>query len=83
MSSQIDALLAYVDDNFGHDANPDLSFYTLIPHFFPSKQVSLLELWERIGLPHERKKQEYSHSLFIIGFQVDTVSMTITLPDTK
>jgi len=58
----IDALLAYVDDNFGHDINPDLSFYAPYSTFFPSKQVSLLNLWDEIGLPHERKKQEYGHS---------------------
>jgi len=79
----IDALLAYVDDNFSHDVNPILSYYAPYSSFYPSKQVRLLQLWDEIALPHEQKKQEYGRSLVIIGFHIDTVTMTVTLPDEK
>ncbi|KIY52462.1 hypothetical protein FISHEDRAFT_35298, partial [Fistulina hepatica ATCC 64428] len=41
----------------------------------------LLCLWDRLGIPHERKKQEWGVSLVIIGLLVDTRSMSITMPD--
>ncbi|KIY44616.1 hypothetical protein FISHEDRAFT_21665, partial [Fistulina hepatica ATCC 64428] len=44
-------------------------------------QVRLLHLWDELGVPHERKKQEWGHSLTIIGFVVNVDEMSITMPD--
>ncbi|KIY53833.1 hypothetical protein FISHEDRAFT_32373, partial [Fistulina hepatica ATCC 64428] len=43
--------------------------------------ITLLQLWDYLGVPHEKRKQEWGTSLVIIGFLVDTNSMTITMPD--
>ncbi|THH17333.1 hypothetical protein EW146_g3442 [Bondarzewia mesenterica] len=77
-------LLAYVDDTFGHDAQAELVCYKPYDAYYPAKQVCLLELWDFLGIPHEKKKQEFGRTLTIIGFQVDTQAMTISLdPDAR
>jgi hypothetical protein len=75
----IEALLAYMDDNYGHDDSSALVLYEPYNTLFPRKQVLLLKLWDFIGLPHERDKQEFGHSLVITGFLVDLAALTITL----
>jgi hypothetical protein len=75
----IEALLAYMDDNFGHDDSSALVLYEPYNTLFPPKQVLLLRLWDFIGLPHERDKQEFGHALVITGFLVDLAALTITL----
>ncbi|KIY43070.1 hypothetical protein FISHEDRAFT_78863 [Fistulina hepatica ATCC 64428] len=74
-------LFAYVDDTFSWDFADCLLWYEPYQDWFPSKQVKLLRLWDDLRIPHERKKQEWGHSLTIIGFLVDTDEMTITMPD--
>lgn len=73
-------LLAYMDDNFSHELNQTLTFYEPYKAWYPHKQVLLLRLWDELCIPHKKAKQEYGHTLTIIGFHVDTVRMTITLP---
>jgi hypothetical protein len=75
----IDGILHYMDDNFGYDDDPDLAFYDKYAEYFPKKQVQLLQLWDELGIPHERRKQEYGPSLEIIGLYVDPQEMTITM----
>ncbi|THH14558.1 hypothetical protein EW146_g5779 [Bondarzewia mesenterica] len=58
-------LLAYVDDMFGHDAESRLVHYKPYDAFYPAKQ----------------KKQEFGHSLMIIGFHINAQVMTIALED--
>ena len=55
------------------------------PHntFYPRKQTALLQLFDEIGIPHEKKKQEFGWNLTIIGLHVSLDSMTITMPDKK
>ena len=55
----IEAVLAYMDDMFSHDDNTVLVLYCPYKMLLPSKQVQLLQLWDDIGLPHDREKQEY------------------------
>ena len=55
----IEAVLAYMDDMFSHDDNTVLVLYCPYNMLLPSKQVQLLQLWDDIGLPHDREKQEY------------------------
>ena len=75
----LDGLLAYVDDNFGYDETRELVRYEPYNAFYPSKQVCVLQLWDWIGLPHEKKKQLFGRSLKIIGFTVDIDRMFISL----
>jgi hypothetical protein len=72
-------LLAYVDDTFGQDSDPHLIYYAPYDTYYPSKQAHLLYLLDDLGIPHEKRKQEFGHVLVIIGFSVDANAMTITL----
>lgn len=76
----ITELLAYMDDNFGFDASKTLIRYAPYNKLMPSKQARLLLLWDELRIPHKETKQLFGHSLTIIGFHVDSVAMTITLP---
>ena len=47
----------------------------------PTNQVTLLNLWDRLGIPHKEKKQLFGSKLTIIGIEVDADELTLTLPD--
>jgi hypothetical protein len=49
----------------------------------PSEQVSLLQLWDEIDLPHEEQKQINGTCIPIIGFDVDPKEMTVTMSKSK
>jgi hypothetical protein len=51
------ALKCYVDDTFSFSISRDLELYAEYDSFLPSEQVSLLQLWDEIGPPHEEPKQ--------------------------
>ncbi|CAL1702706.1 unnamed protein product [Somion occarium] len=70
----------YVDDNFRFEEEGCIELYQPYNAYSPSNQTKLLHLWDDINLPHECRKQEYGHTLTIIGFQVDPNLMTVTLP---
>jgi len=46
---------------------------------YPPKQVTLLCLWDDIGLPHSKRKKVFGRTLTIIGLNVDPQAMTITM----
>lgn len=75
----LDGLLAYVDDNFGHDETEELVLYAPYNTSYPSKQVRLLQLWDWLGVPHEKKKQVFGRAVKIIGFVVDIDRLSISL----
>jgi hypothetical protein len=77
------ALKCYVDDNFSFAVAGDLEFYTKYEAFLPSEQVSLLQLWDEINLPHEEQKQISGTCIPIIGFDVDPNAMTVTMSEVK
>ncbi|KIY49912.1 hypothetical protein FISHEDRAFT_72144 [Fistulina hepatica ATCC 64428] len=74
-------LFAYVDDTFSWDFADNIEWYEPYQTFYPKKQAQLLKLWDKIGVPHEKHKQESGTSLVVIGLLVDTCSMTISMPD--
>jgi len=47
--------------------------------FYPSKQTCLLQLWDDLGIPHDKEKQEFGPVLRIIGFEVDPNAMTVSM----
>ncbi|KAF8585148.1 hypothetical protein K439DRAFT_1646686 [Ramaria rubella] len=73
-------ILHYMDNAWSYDMNPELVYYELYDTSYPSKQVALLRLWDEIGLPHSKNKQEFRSSLIIIGFHVDPQAMSFTMP---
>ncbi|KAI0039985.1 hypothetical protein FA95DRAFT_1684034, partial [Auriscalpium vulgare] len=75
----IEALLAYIDDSYAFDLSTHLAYYEPYDDWYPESQVRFLQLWDFIGLPHEKAKQEFGRTLVIIGFHVDPIRMTVSL----
>ncbi|KAI0037986.1 DNA/RNA polymerase, partial [Auriscalpium vulgare] len=76
----IEALLAYIDDSYSFDLSAHLMYYAPYDDWYPASQVRFLQLWDWIGLPHEKAKQEFGRALVIIGLHVDPIRMTVSLP---
>ena len=60
-------LMHYMDDVWSYETDPILVFYEPLNDWYPCKQVKLLQL-DDLGLPHDKKKQVFAHTLEIIGF---------------
>src|SRR5882724_7542868 len=76
----IEDLLHYMDDAFTYDTDPTLQYYHPHDTHYPSKQCRLLTLWDDIGLPHEQRKQVFGQCIDIIGFFINPVEMSFTMP---
>ena len=74
-------LFGYIDDNFGFDEDGCVMWYEPYHCYYPSKQAKLLKLWDDIGLPHDKSKQEYGPILRIIGFMVDPKLMRVSMDE--
>jgi len=74
-------LLHYMDNTWSYEMEPDLIYYELYDSWYPRKQVNLLLLYDKLGLPHIKKKQLFGHSLEIIGLLIDPMKMTISMSD--
>ena len=77
---QILDLLAYVNNTFSWEFADNLLWYQPYACSFPAKQTHLLELWDELSIPHEQMKQLFGSPLTIVGLDVDTNAMTITMP---
>ena len=73
-------LLTYINDTFSWDFTNNILWYTPYNKFFPAKQTCLLQLWDELSIPHKCPKQLFGSWLTIIGFNIDTDTMTITMP---
>jgi hypothetical protein len=69
----------YVDDAFSFELASELQYYAPYDTFYPSKQARLLRLWDELGIPHDKEKQEFGPVLRIIGFEVNPNAMTVTM----
>ena len=76
----IPLLLVYMDDHFSFDSSSSLERYSPYNTAYPPNQVRLLRFWDELGIQHEKSKQIFGHTLTIIGFQVDSDRMSISLP---
>ena len=74
-------LFAYIDDSFSFDEEGNVMWYEPYRCYYPSKQAKLLQLWDEIGLSHEKSKQEYGPELRVIGFLVNPNLMRISMDD--
>ena len=74
-------LFGYIDDNFSFDEEGNVQWYEPYKCYYLAKQVELLKLWDEIGLPHEKSKQEYAPVLRIIGFMVDPNLMRVSMDE--
>ena len=73
-------LANYVDDSSGCDLTGNTRLYAPYNKYMPNRQVTLLELWDELGIPHKPHKQVFGSPLTIIGIDVDPNHMTLTLP---
>ena len=55
----VEDLHQYVDDNFGFEFRCELVPYRPYGISYPAKQTHLLELWDEVGVLHEKPKQEF------------------------
>ena len=74
-------LFGYIDDNFSFDEEGNVTWYDPYQCYFPAKQTGLLKLWDEIGLPHDKSKQEYAPVLRIVGFMVDPNLMRVSMDE--
>jgi hypothetical protein len=71
----------YMDDSFSFAKVGDMAFYVKYCKILPSAMVSLLLLWDELGIPHEECKQIFGSPLPIIGFEVNPNLMKISLKE--
>jgi hypothetical protein len=69
----------YIDDNCSFSQVGDVKYYPPYSKYFLSNWTKLLELWDKIGLPHEERKQIYSPIVLFISFDVDSNLMSIPI----
>ena len=74
-------LFGYIDDNFSFEREGNVLWYEPYQCYYPAKQAELLKLWDEIGLPHDKSKQEYAPVLRIIGFMVDPKLMRVSMDE--
>ena len=65
-------LMHYMDDVWSYDMNPTLTYYAPYECFYPEKQVTLLHLYNDLGLLHIKSKQLFGPALEIIGLYINT-----------
>ena len=78
---QIPDLATYSDDSFGIELARNVTYYKPYCRFMPTNQTKLLNLWNKLGIPHKEKKQVFGEKLTIIGIDVDANDLTLTLPN--
>ena len=76
----IELLGTYLDDSFGPNHANNVAWYTPYHKFMPRNQVKLLELWDKLNIPHKEKKQIFGLSLMVIGIEVDANALSMTMP---
>jgi hypothetical protein len=79
----IEALKLYMDDSFSFELAGKTLYYEPYQCDYPEKQTRLLQLWDELGVPHDRPKQVFGSPLTVIGFEVDPNAMSATLPSHK
>ena len=75
----IDHLKDYIDDSFSFERADQSIYYLPYQATYPAKQARLLQLWDELGIPHDKAKQEFGPVLRIIGLEVDPNAMTVTM----
>ena len=77
----LDYLSNYVDDSSGCASSDSMQLYEPYSKYLPEPQVRLLLLWDELGILHKPHKQIFGCPLPIIGIEVDSNKMTLTLPE--
>lgn len=69
----------YMDDFWSIEPGLTLIPYPRYGDERPHSQVQLLTLWDDLGIPHEAEKQPFGRCIPVVGFEVDTESMTFQM----
>jgi hypothetical protein len=77
----IQRLSKYVDDEFGCNNKWPLVWYAPYNDHLPPNQVSLLHLWNDLGIPHKKHKQISGSILPVIGITIDARHLTFDMPN--
>ena len=77
----ISDLFGYINNNFGFDEEGNVMWYEPYHCYYLTKQAKLLKLWDEICLPHEKIKQECGPILRIIGFNVNSRLMRVSMDE--
>jgi len=72
-------LATYIDNSSGFDYEDDLLPYEPYATSFPRHQTILLQLWDKLSIPHKLKKQIFGPIIPVIGINIDPNAMTLTL----
>ena len=76
-------LKCYTDNFFFFSTSGNLAYYSPYNCYMPSERVVILQLWDKIGLPHKNNKQILGPIIPCIGFDVDPNLMMVTMIPTK
>ncbi|KAG2738748.1 DNA/RNA polymerase [Suillus brevipes Sb2] len=71
----------YVDDSFSFQRKEEMELYAPYHKVLPRNLCKLLRLWDRLGVPHEERKQIFGEELPIIGFDVDPNLLRVRMSD--
>ena len=74
-------LSGYVDDSSGCGRHDDHLIYKPYGKDYPRDRVTLLNLWDELGIPHKPHKQINGSPLPVIGITVDANQLSLTLSD--
>jgi hypothetical protein len=69
----------YVDDVFSFERADRVLYYPPYQTHYPAKQTRLLLLWDELGIPHDKEKQEFGPTLRVIGLDIDPNAMTVSM----
>ena len=72
--------LIYVDDSFGVNEEGAVEWYELYDEDYTFQQARLLKLWDKIGIPHKKKKQLSGGRLTGLGIEVNANNLLFALP---
>lgn len=59
----------------------DMVYYAPYKKYYPRDQATLLELWDKLEIPHKEKKQIFGLPLVIIGISVDVNKLMFKLSE--
>jgi hypothetical protein len=71
----------YIDDSFSFQRKEEMELYAPYHKVLPRNLCKLLRLWDRLGVPHEERKQIFGGELPIIGFDVDPNLLRVRMSD--
>ena len=78
---EIPHLKACVDDNTSFGLAGDVLYYKLYHHYFLTNQTKLPQLWNKLNIPHAKKKQIYRPVIPFVGLDIDSNRMVVSISD--